>query len=324
MRTLIVELAIALLAGFLMGISEGDSPEMFQGTLQGPYALMSPGRCLCDLNGFDLSIFVSKSLPIPFPLLLPVLSLSNTHSLLLCFSFFFLFFFFPLSSFFFLSFFCGVGKAPNEELLGQSAYWLGVSIGVIASPPGVVIFGGHELVHFHKEAQAGHSRLAYFLAKTLATLPRVLLSALHFSGIYYFLVHMLGGFEVVYAAVATTFLCVYSVAQLISILLPAYNTALIAVIFCMALASVSGQDPSLSSLGNLKPALDIFYARWVADSLWANEVRKWTHLFDVPRAIENTGYNLESPWRKLGYAVAIATVTRVFVFFALAFKSRRR
>lgn len=73
--------------------------------------------------------------------------------------------------------------------------------GLAAAAPGVATFGeesklmtfpsfsfmkgsSHQETIYWREASSGHSRLGYFVGKVLSTLPRLTLSALHYSTFY--------------------------------------------------------------------------------------------------------------------------------------------
>jgi hypothetical protein len=85
--------------------------------------------------------------------------------------------------------FQGTLLPPNELLSAAPSsvipllgFFVGLSLGVIGSPPAVGVFGT-ELPQYWREAASGHSRWAYVVGKSLAVLPRITAGALHFTGL---------------------------------------------------------------------------------------------------------------------------------------------
>ncbi|EAQ93305.1 hypothetical protein CHGG_01540 [Chaetomium globosum CBS 148.51] len=62
-------------------------------------------------------------------------------------------------------------------------YTLVPQIGLAAAAPGVKTFGEEKQIYW-REVNSGHSRLAYYVGKVLATFPRLANSAMHFTTFY--------------------------------------------------------------------------------------------------------------------------------------------
>jgi hypothetical protein len=84
--------------------------------------------------------------------------------------------------------FTGIYKAPFELLtvatdissVPEFALLTAIAIGLVSGAPGVKVFS-EEVLLYRREAEAGHSRVAYFIAKNLSVVPRMVCACLHFT-----------------------------------------------------------------------------------------------------------------------------------------------
>lgn len=79
-----------------------------------------------------------------------------------------------------------LSPAPNLWLTVQLSLLVGLAVALAASPSGVKVFS-EELHVYWRNAASGHSPLAYFVAKSSSAMYRMVLAALHFSSILYYL-----------------------------------------------------------------------------------------------------------------------------------------
>lgn len=149
-----------------------------------------------------------------------------------------------------------MSPAPALFSLPLLSFFIGLTIGVSASPPAVRVFG-NEKVLVRSEGAAGCSRSAYYVGKSLSVLPRLTLCAFHFSSIFYLLMAPRASFSSVFAAIWALNYCVYGLAAFLSVLSREGNSALLAVIVSMALAALCGYSPSLTDASS-----------WGASILW--------------------------------------------------------
>ena len=85
-----------------------------------------------------------------------------------------------------------ISPSPIENLLPSVGLFVGLAVGVAASPAGVKIFGEERFIYF-REAASGHNRFAYYAAKTVAVLYRLTIGAYHFVSIFHTLVRWWAG-----------------------------------------------------------------------------------------------------------------------------------
>lgn len=149
-----------------------------------------------------------------------------------------------------------MSPAPALFSLPLLCFFIGLTIGVSASPPAVRVFGDEKHL-VRSEGAAGCSRSAYYIGKSLSVMPRLTLCALHFSAIFYLLMGPRASFSSVFAAIWSLNYCVYGLAAFLSVLSREGNSALLAVIVSMALAALCGYSPSLADASS-----------WGASILW--------------------------------------------------------
>lgn len=74
-----------------------------------------------------------------------------------------------------------VSPSTMEWLVPLYGLLIGFSVALAGSPSGVKVFGEEKVVYW-REASAGHSPSAYYIGKTVAALPRIIISSFHFAG----------------------------------------------------------------------------------------------------------------------------------------------
>ena len=132
-----------------------------------------------------------------------------------------------------------ISPAPMETLLPSVGLYVALAVGLAGSPAGVRTFGEEREV-FYREASSGHDRLAYYLAKSAAMLPRLTAGAFHFASIFHFLATPSMSFETLFVCVWMQFYAVYGLAALTSMLVARENAALLGVITSLIAACMCG------------------------------------------------------------------------------------
>ncbi|KAI9739310.1 MAG: hypothetical protein M1834_007523 [Cirrosporium novae-zelandiae] len=132
-------------------------------------------------------------------------------------------------------------SVPQIGLLG------GLAIGLAASAPGVKVFGEEKLVYW-REAASGHSRSAYYIGKVVSTIPRIALSALHFTVFFGILATPLMSFNSMFLANLLYFYCIYGLASCVSMIVRRENGPLLAVMTSLVIGVLGGVAPPLSKV----------------------------------------------------------------------------
>eukprot|EP00049_Salpingoeca_infusionum_P005993 m.100122 g.100122 ORF g.100122 m.100122 type:complete len:274 (-) comp13158_c0_seq7:292-1113(-) len=214
-------------------------------------------------------------------------------------------------------------SCTKQHVVGLLGFFIGLSIAVVASPAAVKVFGT-QLREFWREASCGNSKLAYVVGKFFGFMPRIMLSALHFTGLFYTLVRPRTPLPVMFGMAFCYFFCTFGVAIIISILFYKSNSALIAVIVTMALSSLCGFSPSVATFENagVGGLMYLFYARWCTGAFYAAELSAWGPIFDVSQTLDETGFTLESPATQLGYAAVVGTVFHIISWVVLMLSTK--
>lgn len=210
-------------------------------------------------------------------------------------------------------------SAPQLSML------MGVAIGLISAGPGVRVFSEEILLH-RREAEAGHSRLAYFLAKVLATVPRMLFACLHFSVLLLFISRLTIPWGIVFAANLAYFWCIYGVASIVSMLAKREDAPLLATMVSLIMGIVCGAAPSLTAvtkwhllwLWRMSPGV------WFTELYFGELVRPYDHLYQTDMAAKVMGFNLYKTARNIGVLLAIGVAYRLVAFVGLLRGKRLR
>lgn len=191
--TLVVEVGLTGLAGVLMGLTNAMSSRLYSGVLRVPYSLISPA---------------------PDTMSLP----------LLCF---------------FINMAIGVAMSPSavrvfgEDITVSRAAGEAGACGIDRRASGCRLTQRAAWQVYWRETASGHSRVAAFLGKSVAVLPRVTLASLHFSASLYMLAKPRAPYW--YYAVDAWLIafCVYALGGIVSVVAARMNASLIAVIASM-------------------------------------------------------------------------------------------
>ncbi|KAK0634223.1 hypothetical protein B0T14DRAFT_416812 [Immersiella caudata] len=256
--TLLYELGLATLAGFLLGLAESPKKGvLFTGLYNGPYE---------------------------------VLSVSSDFK-----------------------------SAPEMALLAA------IAIGLVSAAPGVKVFSEELLLH-RREAGAGHSRLAYFLAKSFAVAPRMAMACLHFTTPLLLMAVPVIPYSSAFLVNLLYFYCIYGLASGVSMVVRREDAPLFATMFALVVGILSGAAPPMSSVVEWK--LEWLWRAspgvWLAEYYFGQLVSPFSELYNAKLASDLVGFHLDWRWRNLGVLAAIGTAYRVFAFAGLLFGKRLR
>lgn len=117
----------------------------------------------------------------------------------------------------------GVLKAPFSALSTSPNFWMtvqvqmlmGCSIALAASPAGTKVFS-EELQIYWRKASSGHSPSAYFIAKSVSSIYRMTLGALHFAAFIFPLANPIIPFGIYFFGILLTFYGVYGLGAFVS------------------------------------------------------------------------------------------------------------
>ncbi|KAJ3033261.1 hypothetical protein HDV00_006551 [Rhizophlyctis rosea] len=216
-----------------------------------------------------------------------------------------------------------ISPAPNEWLVPLLGLLIGLTVGLAGAPAGVKVFGEEKPVYW-REAASGHSRSAYYLGKTIASLYRFTLSSLHFAAIYYFIAGPQLSFASQYAIIYLQFFGVYGLAAIVSMLVRRENANLLAVVVCMFAAVFCGYGPSLRQAQNWGIIFiwHMSFNKWAAEAQFSESVMQYKDVYDIYSTAWAYGYILNRLSMDLLIMLGIGAVHRIIAFLLLIFLNR--
>jgi ABC-type multidrug transport system ATPase subunit len=221
--------------------------------------------------------------------------------------------------------FTAISPSPLPTVIPSLGMYIAMAIGVSGSPAGVQTFNEEREVYF-REASRGSNRLAYFLAKNIAAIPRIVADALHFTSLFVVLAHPFTSFEQLVVLVLFEYLAVYGLSSATGMVVARANSALLAVIVAVIVAILCGFGPSLKQgerwgIGWLQSTS---FARWGNELFYSLETAHYRDLFMVEFSANYWGYTLDREWLDLGLMGAIAIAYRLLAFVLMVSVNRRR
>lgn len=218
-----------------------------------------------------------------------------------------------------------LSNAVDLTSVPQLSLLMGVAIGLISAAPGVRVFSEEMLLH-RREAEAGHSRLAYFVAKVLCVLPRMLVACLHFSAITLVLAKPVIPWGIAFLANLGYFWCVYGMSAVISMVAKREDAPLLATMASLILGILCGAAPTLAQVSkwNLVWLWRMSPGVWLSELYFGELVRPFGYLYQTDMAAAAMGYSLNSTWRNIGVLVAIGVAYRLIAYVGLFLGKRIR
>ncbi|KAK7418349.1 hypothetical protein QQX98_003969 [Neonectria punicea] len=210
-------------------------------------------------------------------------------------------------------------SAPELALL------MAIAIGLVAGAPGVKSFSEETLIH-RREAEAGHSRVAYFLAKIISVLPRMTLGCLHFTTMVLILSVPIIDWGLAFLVNLLYFYCIYGLASCVSMVVRREDAPLFATMISLIVGILCGAAPPLSQvkqwhvewLWRASPGV------WMAEVYFGQLVAPFDYLFNVQAAADVTGFHLDWKWINIGVLAAIGTVYRILAYIGMVAGHRLR
>lgn len=211
-----------------------------------------------------------------------------------------------------------LSSAINYKSVPQMSLLVCISIGLIASAPGVRVFGEEYLV-FRREASSGHSRFAYYIAKIISTIPRMVVACFHFTVFFILLSTPIIPWTAAFTANLMYFYCIYGLASIVSMIVRQSDGPLFAVMASLIVGVLSGAAPPLRKvdswhvgwLWRASPGV------WLAEIYFGKNVAPLAYLYDVKSASQYTGFQLDRYTTDLLVLLLIGTIYRIVAYGGL-------
>ena len=208
-------------------------------------------------------------------------------------------------------------SVPEMSLL------IGLATGIIASSPGVKIFGEEKLM-YAREASSGHNRFAYYLGKVLSTLPRMILSNLHFTMPFMYLATPKISWGAAFLASLLYFYCIYGLSSCVSMVTKREDGPLIATMTSLIVGLISGVKPSLHTVAgwHMTWLWRASPGTWLSEAYFTENVTPYGYLYQIDQAASGTGYELSRFSLDLVVLFLLGTIYRVIAFGMLRLFNR--
>ncbi|KAI1341281.1 hypothetical protein F5Y15DRAFT_29634 [Xylariaceae sp. FL0016] len=229
--------------------------------------------------------------------------------------------------------FVGIYNAPLDVLsiasdtksVPELALLTAIAIGLVSGAPGVKVFS-EEMLLYRREAEAGHSRIAYFLAKNVSVIPRMLLGCMHFTTVILLLAVPVIGWGTAFGINLLYFYAIYGLASCISMVVRREDAPLFATMIALIVGILSGAAPPLSKVKqwHMEWLWRASPGTWLAEAYFGQNVEPFRYLYDVELAARITGFHLDWLKRNMATLMGIGTVYRILAFLGLTAGSRLR
>ncbi|KAI1748612.1 hypothetical protein F4782DRAFT_550609 [Xylaria castorea] len=200
-----------------------------------------------------------------------------------------------------------------------------IAIGLISGAPGVKVFS-EEMLLYRREAEAGHSRIAYFVAKNVSVLPRMVFACLHFSTLILVLSTPIIPWGIAFATNFLYFYCIYGLSSIMSMIVRREDAPLFATMISLVAGILSGAAPPLSKVKqwHIEWLWRLSPATWLAEIYFGQMIEPFRYLYDVDLASSIAGFSLNRLWTNLLILLLIGTIYRIIAFVGLLVGTRLR
>ncbi|KAJ3114226.1 hypothetical protein HDU96_002395 [Phlyctochytrium bullatum] len=219
--------------------------------------------------------------------------------------------------------FFGVQRVPYQRLSGSPDEWylalygmlVGIAVALSGGPAGVKVFGEEKTVYW-REVAAGHSAVAYYLAKTVSVIPRFAMSSAHFVTLYYLLARPAFSVGYQYVLLFLNFFGIYGMAVIVSMLVRRENAPLLAVIIGLFSAVFCGFGPTMTEAtdGGYVFLYNIGVNRWAAEVQFALSLERYAGIYNVDWSVGVYGYERGRTTRNLLVMLGLGVAYRVIGF----------
>lgn len=186
-----------------------------------------------------------------------------------------------------------LSSAVDYNSIPQLGLLSAMAIGLAGSAPGVWVFGEEKMI-FYRESASGHSRSAYYLGKVISTIPRIGLSALHYTVFVGLLATPLMSFSQMYAANLMYFYTIYGGASIVSMVVKREDGPLLAVLASLVIGVLGGVSPPLSKVKSwhMEWFWRISPSVWFTEAYFSQNLLPLDHLYVLDAASSSIGFTL--------------------------------
>lgn len=227
----------------------------------------------------------------------------------------------------------GTYNAPYEVLslatdiksVPELALLMAIAIGLISGAPGVRVFS-EEMLLYKRESEAGHSRIAYFVAKNFSVLARMVFACMHFTTLILLISVPIIPWGVAFVTNLVYFYSIYGLASCVSMVVRREDAPLIATMITLIVGILCGAAPPLSNVKDwqMEWLWRASPATWLAELYFGQLIEPYRYLYDVELTSQLVGYHLDRCWFNVLILFCIGTAYRVLAYIGLLVGGRLR
>ncbi|KAI0169250.1 hypothetical protein GGR52DRAFT_513166 [Hypoxylon sp. FL1284] len=215
--------------------------------------------------------------------------------------------------------------ATDMRSVPELALLMAIAIGLVSAAPGVRVFS-EEMLLYRREAEAGHSRIAYFLAKNMCVFPRIVFACMHFTTLILLLAVPIIPWGTAFLANLVYFYCIYGLASCVSMVVRREDAPLFATMIALIVGILSGAAPPLANVAdwNLEWLWRASPGTWLAELYFGQLIEPFRYLYNVDLTAQAVGFHLDWHWRNMGVLLLIGTIYRILAYIGLLAGNRLR
>jgi ABC-type multidrug transport system ATPase subunit len=225
----------------------------------------------------------------------------------------------------------GMMKKPFTLLSPAPLYWLviqfimlvGTAVGLSSAPAGTKIFS-EELDVYWRYTSSGHSRLAYYLGKTISTIYRIVLAGLHFSALLFYLSTPIIPYYIQFGIIVCYVFGVYGLCSFVSMIVRRENATLLAVVVALFSGVFCGYGLTLNDARkwNIYFVWAMQFNMYGAQTYLTQTLQVYDHIYDSQLCNDHFGYSLNQTPYDFLLMVLIGFLWRIVAFFAMILCNR--
>lgn len=214
---------------------------------------------------------------------------------------------------------------PVDDPIISEASLSCMAIGMTGVTAALRVFGNEQLVYW-REASAGMSTLAYFLAKNVTHFLFILLSPLLYLAPYMTFVSCRANIMSYYQVLVVIQFATTGLGYLVSTVVPGGLAQLAGVVVVLVFSMFGGARPTLPQIQNMFPALRampyLSYIRWGQEAMYLEEIKMWSRVVDVQPSLTLFDYHLDDSVRCMYITFLFGVAFRVLAFIAMSVMNR--
>jgi hypothetical protein len=211
---------------------------------------------------------------------------------------------------------------PIDDPIISEASLTCMAIGMTGVTAALRVFGNEQLVYW-REASAGMSTTAYFLAKNVTHLLFVILSPLVYLGPFLTFVSARAPFLAYYRVLVLTQFTTVGLGYLVSIVTPSSLAQLAGVVSVLVFAMFGGSRPTLVEIQSMFVLLQAMpyasYVRWAQEALYVVEISEWAKVkgLSIEPSLELFDYRLDDYNKCMVVVLLFGVIFRVLALAAM-------